>query len=89
MLFFVSDNVTSVTTKKSVNTFSKDQEKVAKYYVFLIKKRVFLCFKRFLFLNRFKSERSSDLFIRPFCEVLMAVISTALNDFSDRIETVK
>lgn len=36
MLFFVTNNMTSVTTKKSAKTFSKDQEMVAKYYVFVI-----------------------------------------------------
>lgn len=53
MLFFVSDNMTSVTTKKSVNTFSKDQEKVAKYYVFLIKNMSFSMFSEISFPQSF------------------------------------
>lgn len=68
--------------KKTAKTFLKGQEMVAKHYVFVIKKRAFLCFQRFFFLKRFKNERReskcSDLFIRPFCVVLMSVMSTEL-----------
>lgn len=59
--------MTSVTKKKSAKTFSKDQEMVAKYYVFVVKKKKsFSMFSKIFFLNPFKNQRRELKVLRRF-----------------------